>query len=75
MPYYYGALYLNVSVKYNYLVDAGAENSPLQKTNGSLSSSPIASKPFKGPIDCLMTMYKTQGIRGWYKGLVPMFWR
>ena len=69
----------NASVKqHHYLItiDAGAAgNGPLPKTNGSLNTSPIASKPFKGPIDCLMTMYKTHGIKAWYKGLVPMFWR
>ncbi|XP_046457378.1 mitochondrial basic amino acids transporter-like isoform X2 [Daphnia pulex] len=62
-------------VKIKLQTGSSAVNGPMPKTNGSLNASPIASKPFKGPIDCLMTMYKTQGIRGWYKGLVPMFWR
>ncbi|XP_057369282.1 mitochondrial basic amino acids transporter-like [Daphnia carinata] len=62
-------------VKIKLQTGSGAGNGPLPKTNGSLNTSPIASKPFKGPIDCLMTMYKTHGIRAWYKGLVPMFWR
>ena len=30
---------------------------------------------YKGPYDCLKSIYRQQGIRGWYKGLVPMAWR
>ena len=30
---------------------------------------------YKGPFDCLKSIYRQQGIRGWYKGLVPMAWR
>jgi len=30
---------------------------------------------YKGPYDCLKSIYRTQGIKGWYKGLVPMAWR
>lgn len=30
---------------------------------------------YRGPYDCLKSIYRTQGIRGWYKGLVPMAWR
>ena len=30
---------------------------------------------YRGPYDCLKSIYKQHGIRGWYKGLVPMAWR
>jgi len=30
---------------------------------------------YKGPYDCLKSIYNQQGVRGWYKGLVPMAWR
>ena len=30
---------------------------------------------YKGPYDCLKSIYRQHGIRGWYKGLVPMAWR
>lgn len=52
---------------------AGGDKSVLLQTNSAMKRT--VQRPYRGPIDCLIALYKVQGIRGWYKGLVAMFWR
>lgn len=59
----------------NHLVHKGAGSPTPPLANGSLTTNLAGHKPFKGPMDCLIALNKMQGVRGLYKGLVPMFWR
>ncbi|XP_077979304.1 solute carrier family 25 member 45-like [Glandiceps talaboti] len=34
-----------------------------------------ASPTYRGPIHCIATIFKTEGIQGCYRGLIPHFWR
>ena len=59
----------------HHLIHLGARNNNVTSTNHPINASVGSHKHFKGPIDCLIVLYKTQGIRGPYKGLSAMFYR
>ena len=39
------------------------------------SNNPTPQKYYKGSISCFRDIARTQGIRGLYKGMIPLFWR
>jgi len=56
-------------------IHSGAGNNSVTSTNRPINAGVGSHKHFKGPIDCLIALYKTQGLRGPYKGLTTMFYR
>jgi len=64
-----------VKIKLQMQGTSGAGNYTGAQRNGPINTSLGSRKYFKGPIDCLIVLYKTQGLRGWYKGFTTMLYR